>query len=308
MIICVTPNPAIDRTIILPRLVPGAMHRAEQAIVAAGGKGLNVARAISTLGGESLSMGILGGYTGHLLADLTQKAGLNAAWTWTNSETRTCTILVTQEGDATVINEPGMAVPATAWKRLVRNMRKNISSADVVCVCGSLPPDASVENFHGLLKMLVDVRKPVWVDTSGNTLDSILAYPEISIKVNAVEIGVALGMDVHDLASAKLALRILRERGLMACAITLGASGALLATEQGNWHAWGPRVQVVSTVGSGDSFLGGLVSARAGGKDWSEALGDAVAAGTANTLSAGGGRFTLKEFREIREQVHIQTW
>lgn len=308
MIICITPNPAIDRTIILPRLAPGAVHRAEQTIVAAGGKGLNVARAISTLGEESLSMGFLGGHSGHLLADLAQNAGLNSAWTWTNSETRTCTILVTQDGDATVINEPGPAIPATAWKRLIKDVRQNISSADVICVCGSLPPATSMENFHGLLKMLIDVRKPVWVDTSGRALDSILAYSEISIKVNAPEIGVALGLDVKNLVSAKLALQMLRERGSTACVITLGASGALLATEQGNWHAQGPLVQVVSTVGSGDAFLGGLVSARDRGKVWSEALGDAVAAGTANTLSAGGGRFTLGEFRKIREQITVQPW
>jgi len=75
MIICITPNPAIDRTLILPRLVAGKVHRAEKVIVAAGGKGLNVARAISTLGGEPLCMGFLGGHTGQLLADLAQNAG-----------------------------------------------------------------------------------------------------------------------------------------------------------------------------------------------------------------------------------------
>jgi 1-phosphofructokinase family hexose kinase len=289
-------------------MIPGAVHRAEQTIVAAGGKGLNVVRAIHTLGGESVSMGFLGGHTGRLLADMAQKAGLNSAWTWTNSETRTCTILVTQDGDATVINEPGMAVPATAWKRLMRDVQKNISSADVVCICGSFSPRSSVENFHGLLRLLVDSGKQVWVDTSGSVLDTILAFPEICIKVNAAEIGVALGLGVKKLTSAKHALRMIRGRGLTACAITLGANGALLATDQGNWYAQGPRVQVISTVGSGDSFLGGLVNARASGKDWSEALMDAVAAGTANALSAGGGRFTFKEFKEIRRQVRIQTW
>ena len=67
-------------------------------------------------------------------------------------------------------------------------------------------------------------------------------------------------------------------------------------------------MRVVSTVGSGDSFLGGLVSALDAGKDWPEALGNAIAAGTANALSAGGGRFARKEFEEIRGQVQIQTW
>src|SRR6185295_17597755 len=100
MIICITPNLAIDRTILVPRVVLGSVNRAERSIVAAGGKGLNVARAIHTLGGESLCMGFAGGQAGRLLADLAQNEGLNSSWTWTNFETRTCTILVSLNGDA----------------------------------------------------------------------------------------------------------------------------------------------------------------------------------------------------------------
>jgi fructose-1-phosphate kinase PfkB-like protein len=109
-------------------------------------------------------------------------------------------------------------------------------------------------------------------------------------------------------ASAKRALMLLGERGMTACVITLGAAGALLATNEGRWHAQGPRVRVVSTVGSGDSFLGGLLSALDRGKDWPDALRDAVAAGTANVLSAGGGQFALQEFKRIQEKIDIQAW
>ncbi len=77
MILCITPNPAIDRTLIVPNLALGKIHRAQQLIVAAGGKGLNVARAVRTLGGESLCMGFAGGHPGHLLADLAQNEGIN---------------------------------------------------------------------------------------------------------------------------------------------------------------------------------------------------------------------------------------
>jgi fructose-1-phosphate kinase PfkB-like protein len=81
-----------------------------------------------------------------------------------------------------------------------------------------------------------------------------------------------------------------------------------MATEHGGWHAQGPDVQVVSTVGSGDAFLGGLASALDSGRDYSEALCEAVAAGTANALSAGGGQFALEDFEQIRKQVQIQAW
>ncbi|HXD12522.1 MAG TPA: 1-phosphofructokinase family hexose kinase [Anaerolineales bacterium] len=308
MILCITPNPAIDRTLILPNLTPGDVHRAGQVIVAAGGKGLNVARAIETLGGRSLCMGFLGGHTGHLFVDLAQDVGLAGSWTWTDSETRTCTILVAQNGDGTVINETGVPVPSSAWKRLKRDVRRNISATSLVCVCGSLPHHSSPEDWYGLLKLLVVSKKQVWVDTSGRALDAALALPGICIKVNKTEIGEALGFEVKNLASAKRALNMIRDRGVSACLITLGAAGALLATPDGNWYVRGPRVRVVSTVGSGDSLLGGFVSALDQGREWSAALRDGVAAGTANALSAGGGRFTLREFEKIRKQVIVQPW
>jgi fructose-1-phosphate kinase PfkB-like protein len=136
----------------------------------------------------------------------------------------------------------------------------------------------------------------------------VLAHPNLCVKVNGDEIGEILGFKVNDLDSARRALIILGENDLTATVITLGSLGAVLATKEGRWHAQGPRVPVVSTIGSGDVFLAGLVSAWDAGKSWSEALGDAVAAGTANTLMAGGGQFRLQEFEQIREQVGVEAW
>jgi 1-phosphofructokinase family hexose kinase len=308
MILCITPNPAIDRTLIVPNLALGKVHRAQRLIVAAGGKGLNVARAVRTLGGESLCMGFAGGHSGRLLADLARNEGLISSWTWTDSETRTCTILVSQNGDATEIDESGLPISDADWARLRGQVQKQLSSFALVCVSGSLPLNSSVDNLRKLLRMLKDAGKQVWVDTSGISLDAVLTYPGICIKVNGNEMSRSLGFEVKDISSAQRALTILVERGLSACAITLGATGALLAAKAGRWYVQGPQVRAVSSIGSGDSFLAGLLSALDADKDWPEALLDAVAAGTANALSAGGGQFTVQEFRRIREQVQIQTW
>ena len=306
MILCITPNPAIDRTLVLPSLSLGKVHRAQRTIVAAGGKGLNVARTIRILDGEPFCLGFAGGHSGRLLADLAQSEGLSSRWTWTDAETRTCTILVAQDVDATVINEPGMPHATSDWKRLQRDVYEQLSAANLVCISGSLPPAASTEDFQGLLRMLVNAGKHTWVDTSGSALRAALTHPGICIKVNANEIGEILGFEVNDFDSCRRALTMLKERGVTAAVITLGSRGALLATKEGMWQAQGPHVNVISTVGSGDAFLGGLVSALDIGKDWSDALRNAIAAGTANALSAGGGQFTLQEFEEIRQQIQVQ--
>lgn len=308
MILCITPNPAIDRTILLPDLVVGNVHRAQNTIVAAGGKGLNVARTIQGLDGQALCMGFAGGHSGRLLAELAQNEGLQSSWTWVDVETRICTILVSEKTDATVINEPGSPVSSTDWKQLRQDVEQRLSSVDRVCISGSLPPRSSDEDFQGLLRMLVEAGKQVWVDTSGVSLSTALTYPELCVKVNGNEIGEVLGMQVDDFSSAGRALDQLGERAPAACVITLGSAGALLATRNGRWLAHGPQVHVVSTVGSGDSFLGGFVNALDQGEGWPETLRSGVAAGTANALSAGGGRFELYDFQRIREQTQIQAW
>ena len=308
MILCLTPNPAIDRTILLPSLTLGQVHRAQKTIVAAGGKGMNVARTIRALGGEPLCMGFAGGHSGRLLAGLAQKEGLQSEWTWTGTETRTCTILVSPTNDATVINEAGATVPAEDWNQLQRDIRQRLPSLSSACISGSLPPHSSAADFQDILRLLVNSGKQTWVDTSGMALRSALDFPEICIKVNGSEIAQVLGVDVRDLPAAKQALTLLGQRGIHTSVITLGSEGALLSTKEGNWHAQGPQVAIVSTVGSGDSFLGGLVRAVDAGRGWPDGLRDAVAAGTANALSAGGGQFRLGDFHEIRQHVQITEW
>jgi 1-phosphofructokinase family hexose kinase len=286
----------------------GHVHRAQKIIVAAGGKGINVARTVRKLGGEPLCMGFVGGHNGHLLDDLTQREGLSSNWTWTSAETRTSTILVSPNSDATVINEPGLPVSDSDWVQLKQDVREHLSSVNLVCLSGSFPPGSDADQLHGLLDLLLDSGKQVWVDTSGGALHAVLAHPGIHIKVNGNEIGDVLGLEVGDVDSARRAMTSLTERMQSTCMITLGSLGAFMATQEGGWHAQGPDVQVVSTVGSGDAFLGGLATALDRGKDFPEALCEAVAAGTANALSAGGGQFSLEEFQEIRRQIQIQSW
>lgn len=308
MILCITPNPAIDRTLLLPKLELGNVHRARESFAAAGGKGLNVARAIRTLGGQPLCMGFAGGHSGQLLADLAQKEGLRAAWTWTEAETRTCTILVSDDQDATVINEPGTPVSALDWQQLQQDIKSQLALVNLVCISGSLPPNSSSEDFGDLLSVLITAGKQAWVDSSGASLKTAIANPAICVKVNADEFGEALGMELNDFSSAGGALDRLGKEAPAACVITLGSEGALLAVGKKRWSAQGPSINVISTVGSGDSFLGGFVAELDRSGDWLEALRSGVAAGAANALSAGGGRFALQDFQALREQVQMQSW
>jgi 1-phosphofructokinase family hexose kinase len=303
MILCLTPNPAIDRTLIIPRFVSGATHRATEVIVAAGGKGLNVARAIRTLGGEPVCMGFLAGHTGHWVAELAQREGGRAAWTWIEGETRTCVIVApTEAGEPSVIQELGPSVQKPDWDRLTTDVLREAAALQYVCLCGSLPPGAAVEWFAALLEALIYNHKQVWVDTSGAALRAALTVPGVNVKVNAQEIEAALLAKPAPIEAAQL----LRSRGVDSVAITLGRQGAVMATAEGEWHVQSSAMKAVSAVGSGDSFLAGLQTGLEAGMPAPEALRRAAAAGAANALSIGGGRIALGDFMQMLAQTSLQ--
>lgn len=308
MILCLTPNPAIDRTLFVRSIHLGDVHRAEKVLTAAGGKGLNVARAIFSLGDSPLCMGPLGGHAGNLLAGLAEQEGFSAKWTRVTSETRTCIILVQSNQDATVINETGQELTAEECKALTRDVVQEAERANLFCSSGSLPPGFSQEQFKAMLENLVSLGKPVWVDTSGDALQTALDVPGIRIKVNGAELGSALGLEIRTADQAMKAIEDLQNKRMVPeIALTLGKDGALLCSESGVWLAEPPAIKLVSSVGSGDAFLGGLLFALQKNADRAFALRTAAAAGAANALEFGGGKFSMANFNALFDQVKIST-
>jgi 1-phosphofructokinase family hexose kinase len=307
-ILCVTPNPALDRTLEVPNLRPGEIQRASSVRVAAGGKGLNVARGLRALRAEAHAMGPLGGASGKRLAELAEEEGLEASWTWCEIETRTCLILLdTAARQATVVNEPGPAVSATDWGRFTGDVIAAAPAASAICVSGSLSPGVPPQALAELAGSLARTgRTPwVWVDSSGAALDEILSHPlsGVSLKINREEAEQTLGTRLGDVGACVAAARRLLARGPAAVVLTLGADGALAATSGGCWHAASPPVESTSAVASGDSFLAGLVAALVSGRELPEALRWGVAAGAANALANGGARFTREAFESILSRV-----
>jgi 1-phosphofructokinase family hexose kinase len=306
MILCVTPNPALDRTMTVPGLRLGEVGRTTHSFIAAGGKGLNVARVVRALGAAALCAGFLGGHTGRRLAELAEQEQLPATWTWFSGETRTSIILLDpQGGDATVINEPGPAVTSADWVALTADVLRAAEGADYVCLSGSLPPGSAPELFADLLRALVAAGRPIWVDTSGAALAAALAVETVGIKVNGAEAAQIVGFSIRHPDTALAAARELLQGRSHPIILTLGERGAVMAGAAGSWHAQPPAVQIVSSVGSGDAFLAGLVVALARGLSEPEALRQAAAAGAANALTAGGGRLELDDFQNILQQTTL---
>lgn len=308
MIACVTPNAAIDRTLVVPGYAEGGVFRPIDFVVAAGGKGINVARSVHALGGEAVCAGFLGGFTGNYVADLVRTEGLKSRWTFLHlAETRTCMILVDPAASRiTVVNEHGPAVDGRDWARLRADVAHLAEDASHVCFCGSLPPGTTPEIFSEVLAQLKAEGARLWVDTSGSGLRAAV-QAKVSIKINDEEASGLLGYPVEstDLAAVRVALHAIHAQTDSQVIMTLGAHGAALLSASGCWFAQAPTIEVRSAVGSGDAFLGAYLLAVEQGNPPSICLQRAAGAGAANALTVGGGRFGYDDYLNLCEQVRV---
>lgn len=309
MILCVTPNPALDRTLVVPDFRLHGVSRATQVLIVAGGKGLNVARGIIRLGGCALCAGLLGGHTGRHFVQLAEAEGLLGEWTWHEAETRCATIIVDSSGrDASLINEPGPPVNDEIWQQFAQSVVACVAAhcVSAVTFSGSVPAGPTPAMFAALLDACRALGTEVWVDSSGEWLRAAADVPGISVKVNGDEMAALAGRVIEAPTDARdVAQSLCAQHGWRRCIITLGRRGVAMVGVGGSWIAQPPAVHSVSSIGSGDVFLGALVHGLSEGASEADALRSAVAAGAANAMSVGGGRFMLEDYRAalVRTQL-----
>jgi 1-phosphofructokinase family hexose kinase len=307
-IVCVTPNVSVDRTFVVPRLLPSAVLRTDQTLTVAGGKGFNVARSLHVLGHRPVTVGMAGGRTGDHVAALALEEGFEARWTSIRGETRTCVIVVSLEtGTATVINEAGPAVAAAEWSTFEHAVVREAARARAVCLCGSLPPGIAAERYGSLVARLRAGGAAVFVDAHDAALTAAVAARPAAVKVNAEEAAALLGQAIDTRDGALAAAANLRDSGIPQVVITLGRAGAVLAHSgsAGLFFARPPDVRTRSAVGSGDSFLAAYVAAQVEGADPVTALRHGVAAGAANAQSPWGGTFERADYLAALERVTV---
>jgi 1-phosphofructokinase family hexose kinase len=310
MFLTVTPNPPIDRILHVPHLTVGEVHRATAVHMVAGGKGLNVTRAARILGCEVLATGPLAGHAGRLMADLAVVEELRADWYWLPSgETRTCMLINHDTGDTTVINEPGESLSEADWAGFAAHVERLAGQAQAVAFSGSLPPRVNPAALGALARAVVAPERAIYLDTSGAALAAVLSRPTgLCLKVNRAELATELHLAVDEFSMGIIISvgQSLLARGAALIVVTLGREGALAITPEGCWQASPPLVEVVSTVGSGDSMLAGLAVARLEGRSLEAALAFGVACGAANATTRLPGRFERNTVETLLTQVNVK--
>ncbi|MFM8350098.1 MAG: 1-phosphofructokinase family hexose kinase [Actinomycetales bacterium] len=308
----VNPNPVFDRTIRLVELIPGAVMRTLEVELTAGGKGINVARALRALGTPASLLVPVGADDQQRYCDLLTAEGANFTAVPVPGPVRTASIYLEERVDrVTVVNDAGHPMDHAAWARVLDAVAEQLRADDLVLCMGSFPPDFPAQGLIALIDTVHRAQARILIDTVPNLLAAALPHhpdlvtPNLDEALAALDARQAHLIDADERSASEVqqqAMQVAGElcaRGAQRAFVTAGSAGVALAHgEQCQWFASYP-VTPVSTVGAGDSFVAGVASALHAqamdgvawaARDWATATltGIATAATSCEQVRAGG--------------------
>ena len=309
MIVTVTVNAALDRTLTVPVFQIGFRHRSSDVLTVAGGKGINVARALKRLELPVVATGLTGGRTGtRIVEELTSEAILND-FVRIAGESRTSTAVVDPtSGTYTEINEWGPEVTQVELEMLMEKLHYLARGADFVVLAGSLPRKVPTSFYADAIRDLLrrDVR--VVVDSEGDPMRFAVEAGPFLVSPNQREAEQLVGQELEDDDDFLMALDAIADMGARNVLITL-ENGCFARLTFGRRprriRAFAPHVEPISAVGSGDVFLGQFLAALVDERSPEDAVRLAVAAGAASVREVGAGRFDPQVAAGMAEIVEL---
>lgn len=287
-IVTLTLNPALDKTIVVDELVPDKKLRSTYSKLEPGGGGINVSRAIKKLGGETEAVYLGGGYIGKHFEELLRAENINAVALPIKEETRENFVVVEDQSDKQYrFGMEGPHVTNAEWQQALDHIAAE-KDIQYLIASGSLPPGVPVDFFGKLASLAKQKNAKLIVDTSGEALKHAVQEGLYLIKPNLDELSALSG--VEKLSGDEVlqsAQKIIHSGGSEIVVVSLGKEGAMLVTADGHWQVSPPPVTVHSTVGAGDSMVGGMVLALTQNRPLDEVLKYGIAAGTAATMNEG---------------------
>jgi 1-phosphofructokinase family hexose kinase len=315
MIITVTLNAAIDKTLAVPSFRLGRRHRAVEQASMAGGKGVNVARALKALGRPVIATGFVGGHTGTRIVEQLTDEAILSDFVRIREESRMSTAVIDPtSGEQTEINERGPAVSGAELELFVDKLLYLAQGAALCIFSGSLPHGVDQGVYARLVEELRRLGVTTVLDCEGEPLrQAVRAQPSI-VAPNELEAEELVGHEFADDDDRRTAMREMVEMGAREAIMTL-ADGCL-ALDCDEADPTRPRrlsraslepLEPVSSVGSGDAFLAGYVAARYEGRPTEECLRFGVACGAESTQHFGAGVVDPREVDRLAAEVEIET-
>lgn len=263
MIVTVTMNPAIDKTIDVDYLERGGLNRIQHVELDAGGKGINVSKTIKELGGESIATGFIAGNSGKIIENVLMEKQIKTDFIEVPGETRTNTKVFETTGELTELNEPGPEIKPVDVQALLNKLESYASEETLFVLAGSIPKGVEKDIYYRIIELVHKKGAKVLLDADGELFTKALeAVPDI-IKPNRVELEQYAGMDY--VASEQEILGIARrlmDKGIGTVAVSMGKSGAIFLQKDYVVRCPGLKVKAHSTVGAGDAMVAALSYSR----------------------------------------------
>jgi len=309
VIVCLSANPSIDKLFEVDRLEIEKIHRPRGFVQVAGGKGLNVARAATALGGDVRAVSLLRGHAGKWIEEALAAEGVKGSFVWAHGETRTSlSVADRKSGKLTEFYEYGSEIPSSEWPELEQAIAYLLPSATWLTISGSLPPGSPDDGYRRIVAEARDAGVRVALDAAEQHLANALqARPDI-VKVNRIEAAELVGRSTKKRGGSLAAAEDLRRRAGgtgHAGLVTRGAKGVVLVSPDGSALEGTLYVHGRYPVGSGDSFLAGLVVALDRGDELDDALRLALGAAAANAELPGAGRLDPARARVLAAEADV---
>lgn len=295
-IVTVTLNPAIDKTVTLPRLEPGCVNRIHQVRTDPGGKGINVARALHQWGADVTATGFNGGWTGKWLESYLQQEGITHHLVPLPGDTRMNWKLMETETDrVTDINEPGFRVTEKALILLEIQLSEVLEGAKAVVFAGSLPDGVSEDVYQRLIDLAQKKQVPVFVDTEGVPFQKCMEQAPFAVKPNMDEVSKWMGFKIEKEEDIRRAGHCLLDKGVKVAVISMGEQGAWFFMKEQQFRTVPVSIHHAHPVGAGDAMVAGLLYGMSSGWNWKKTARFATAAGTVAASYPGTQFGSLEE-------------
>lgn len=306
MIVTVTANPAIDRTVLADRLVFDDRAHILSTGEAAGGRGINASSLIQGFGGKTLAIVTAGGDTGSRFKSLLGKYDFPVQFVPIKNDIRINLTITDKQGLGIKLNEPGPELSAEEVDKIEQTMRSRLPKAKWLMLCGSLPPGVPEDFYQRLIRIAHESNVQTLLDTDGEALLAGLEANPTVVTPNQPEAERLLNRALLTRNHFIEAAGRLVEMGAQSAILSLGARGAIGVSGERMWEAIPPRIDVLSPIGAGDAMAAAFLWAREKKKEFWEALRWGVAAGTASAKLPGVTLANLDQTKDVYKNVEVR--
>lgn len=304
--ITVTLNPSIDRRYNIKDFERGKVFRADDFQYTPGGKGLNVAKIIKTLGEPVVATGFLGGKSGSYIREKLNEMNIEHKFLSINGETRSCLAIISDDGNQTEILESGPLILEKDMDGFYNLYKELIEDEEIICISGSMPKDIDIDTYKNLIEIANKEGKKVLLDTSGEALKKGMEGKPYLIKPNKEELEAIVGNSISTEDDVIKGVSAIIKNGINIIAVSLGKEGCLVFNDNYMYRVTIPKVTAVNPVGSGDAMIAGFAVSLKRNYEFENMIKLAAACGTANALEKETGKVDINNINSLINHIIIE--